>query len=195
MDANKKLILAVLLGGLWTALAVWQWRGMQEPVHVPLTNVSGQPASGSMGRLNAGGLRVNLGLLDAAKIQREATLTVRRNIFASPERDGAQQGGGQPGSPQVLDPNSVEALQQQAAAVELSQYRYLGFLRMADSRKRNAHMAILSKNEEVVVVKAGDRFDQRLLLKTITPESVVIRDTGARIEQTVPMSEEPTVEP
>jgi hypothetical protein len=148
-----------------------------------------------MGRLNAGGLRVNLGLLDAAKIQREATLTVRRNIFASPERDGAQQGGGQPGSPQVLDPNSVEALQQQAAAVELSQYRYLGFLRMADSRKRNAHMAILSKNEEVVVVKAGDRFDQRLLLKTITPESVVIRDTGARIEQTVPMSEEPTVEP
>jgi hypothetical protein len=195
MDVKRKPIVAAVLGMLWVSLAIWQWGGMEEPVRVPLTNVSGRLSSSTAGRPTTAGLRVNLELLDAAKAQREKAFTVQRNIFASPASGGAPQSGGDPGSLQALDPNSERALQQQAAMAELSQYRYLGFLRMADGRKRHAHMAVLSKNEEVVVAKVGDRIDQGLVLKTITPEKVVIRDTGTRIEQTVPLSEEPPVQP
>jgi hypothetical protein len=84
-------------------------------------------------------------------------------------------------------------LAQQMAVTELSQYRYLGFLRMGESRKKD--IAVLSKNEDVIVVKVGDHVDDHLILKTITPESVIIRDTGARIEQTVLLSEEPPLQP
>ncbi|MBH0191905.1 MAG: hypothetical protein HP492_09150 [Nitrospira sp.] len=49
---------------------------------------------------------------------------------------------------------------------------------------------MLSKNEEVMVGKVGDRVEEHLVLKAITPESVTIRHTGARIDQTVLLSEE-----
>jgi hypothetical protein len=195
MDAKRKLLAAVLLGLVWVAVAYWQWGAIQEPVHVPLVNVSGRPAASPIESPKAGGLRVQLELLDAAKTQREAAFMVLRNIFSASRGEGSLPGGSEAGSMQALDPNSEQALRQQAAAADLSQYRYLGFLRMADSRQRHAHMAVLSKNEEVVVVRAGDRFDQYLLLKTISPESVVIRHTGARIEQTIPLSEEPVLQP
>lgn len=196
MDANRKLVLAVALGVLWVGLAVWQWSVIPEPVHVPLANVSG-PAVVSMaaGKPSESGLRVNLELLDAAKAGREAAFTAPRNIFAVPHLEGRFQGATDAGPLQAMDPNAELALQQQAAQAELSQYRYLGFLRMADSRNRHAQMAVLSKNEAVVVVKVGDRFDERLILKTLTPDSVTIRDTGARIDHTVPLSEESVVVP
>ena len=195
MDANRKPLAAVLLGVIWAALVYWQWGTAQEAAHVPLVHTSGPPASSPIDRPKAGGLRVNLELLEAAKTQRDAAFVVLRNIFSSSRGDGVPPGGSDAGSVQALDPSSEQALQQQAVAAELAQYRYLGFLRMADSRRRHAHMAVLSKNEEVVVVKAGDRFDQHLLLKTITPESVVIRDTGTKIEQTIPLTEEPVPQP
>jgi hypothetical protein len=94
-----------------------------------------------------------------------------------------------------MEPVSEEIVAQQAAAVELAQYKYLGFLRMSEGRNRNKDVAVLSKNEEVVVVKVGDRVEDHLVLKAITPESVTIRDTGARIEQTLPLSEEPAPQP
>jgi len=90
-----------------------------------------------------------------------------------------------------LGPVSDQALLQQAAVVELAQYRYLGFLRVGESRKKNKDIAVLSKNEDVVVVKVGDHVEEHLVLTAITPESVTIRDIGTRIDQTVPLSEEP----
>jgi hypothetical protein len=90
-----------------------------------------------------------------------------------------------------LGPTPEQALLQQAIATELAQYRYLGFLRVGESRKKNKDVAVLSKNDEVVVVKVGDHVDDHLVLKAITPESVTIRDTGSLIDQTVPLSEEP----
>lgn len=190
MDRSRKLVLAVLLGALWAALAVWQWGAWQEPMRVPLAHVSGPPASASQRGTTPVGLRVRLELLDTAKSQRETAFSAPRNIFAvlRPEGAGAA-------AREILDPTSDQALLQQAAAAELSQYRYLGFLRMADQKQRQADMAVLSKNEEVVVVKVGDRFDHRLVLKAMTREEVTIRDIGARIEQTVPLSNEVQPQP
>jgi hypothetical protein len=195
MDARQKTILAALLGLIWTGLVLWQWGTFEEPARAPLTNVSGLPASGQGIREKTQGIRVNLGLLAAARTQREATFTAPRNIFAVPRSDGTLPVGGEaiPAVPAAAV--SDQTLAEQAAAVELAQYRYLGYLRMSEGRNRKKDVAVLSKNEEVMVVKVGDRVEDHLVLKAITPESVTIRDTGARIEQTLPLSEESPPQP
>lgn len=191
MDAKRKTILAAVLALMWAGLAVWQWGTLKEPVRVPLTNVTGPASSGQLTKAKTSGLRVNLELLVSARTQREATFTAPRNIFAVPSPDGTLPVGNEAAQVIEQDPASEQALLEQAAVAELAQYRYLGFLRMGENRKKNKDIAVLSKNEDVVVVKVGDHFEQHLVLKAITPESVTIRDTGARIEQTVPLSEEP----
>ncbi|MBI3357543.1 MAG: hypothetical protein HY038_12390, partial [Nitrospirae bacterium] len=137
------------------------------------------------------GLRVNLELLASARTQREATFTAPRNIFAVPRPDGTLPVDNEAAQVNQQNPVSEQASLQQAAAAELSQYRYLGFLRMGETRKKNRDIAVLSKNDDVLVVKVGDHVEDHLVLKAITEESVTIRDTGARIDQTVPLSEEP----
>lgn len=188
MEPRHKTILAALLGLSWIGLATWQWGMFQEIPRVPLANVSGSPASAHAARGKASGLRVNLALLASATTQREATFTTPRNIFAVPRPDGTLSVGTD--SQVAVEPISAQAVAQQAAAVQLAQYRYLGFLRMTEGRDRNKDVAVLSKNEEVVVAKVGDRVEDHLLLKAITPDSVTIRDIGAQIEQTLLLSEE-----
>jgi hypothetical protein len=195
MDAKTKSILAAALILLWGGLAVWQWGAFKDPVRVPLTNVTGPASSGQHMKAKASGLRVNLELLASARTQREETFTAPRNIFSlsGPDRTLPVTNQSTPvGGP---DQTPEQALLQQAAEVELAQYRYLGYLRMGESRKYNKDVAVLSKNEDVVVVKVGDHVEEHLVLKAITPESVIIRDTVARIDQTVPLSEEPPVQP
>lgn len=194
MDANRKALLAATLGLAWVGLAFWQWGAFKEPVRVPLTNVTGPVSAGQLTKMKTGGLRVNLELLASAHTQREATFTAPRNIFAVPSPDGTLPVANGSAQLSQQEPVSEQALLQQAAAAELAQYRYLGFLRLGESRKKNKDIAVLSKNEEVMVVKVGDRVDQHLVLKAITPESVTIRDTGTRIDQTVPLSEETPVQ-
>ena len=193
MDPKRKAVLATVLVVVWVGVALWQWGALEEPVHVPLTNVTGPASSGQLTKAKgkASGLRVNLELLASARTQREATFTAPRNIFAVPSPDGTLPVSN--GTAQMSQQNQVseQALLQQAAAAELSQYRYLGFLRLGESRKKNRDIAVLSKNDDVVVVKVGDHVEDHLVLKAITAESVTIRDTGTRIDQTVPLSEEP----
>jgi len=191
MDAKRKTILAAVLVFVWMGLAVWQWGALKEPVRVPLTNVTGPASFGRLPKTKAGGLRVNLELLASTRTQREAIFTAPRNIFAVPGPDGTLPVGNE--APQVSEQDQTveQALLEQAAVVELAQYRYLGFLRMGEGRKKNTDIAVLSKNEDVLTVKVGDHVEEHLVLKAITPESVTIRDTGARIDQTVPLSEEP----
>lgn len=190
MDAKKKALLASVFGLVWVGLGVWQWGALKEPVRVPLTNVTGAASSGQLMKTKTSGLRVNLELLALARTQREANFTAPRNIFAVPSPDGTLPVANETAQVSQQDPASEQALLQQAAA-ELAQYRYLGFLRMGENRKKNKDIAVLSKNEDVMVLKVGDHVEEHLVLKAITPESVTIRDTGARIDQTVPLSEEP----
>ena len=190
MDAKKKTLLAFGLGSLWVGLAVWQWGVVKEPVRVPLTNTTGAASASQLHQAKASALRVNLELLASARTQREATFTAPRNIFAVPSPDGTLPIGNEAAQESAPNPASEQALLQQTAVAELAQYRYLGFLRLGESRKKNKDIAVLSKNEDVIVVKVGDHVEEHVVLKVITPESVTIRDTGARVEHTVLLSEE-----
>jgi hypothetical protein len=193
MDVKKKTILAASLIFLWAGLAVWQWRLLQEPVRVPLMNVTGHPSVGRQMETGRAGLHVNLDLLASTGLQRQATFTVSRNIFAVPSPDGTFPAGNAPASQN--QPSASETLAQQEDASELEQYQYLGFLRVGENRRKNKDIAVLRKDNVVLVVKVGDRVDDHLILKAIDSESVTIRNTGTHVDQTVLLSEDSSEEP
>ncbi len=190
MEGKNKLLLAGLLALVWVGLAVWQWVTWKEPMHVPLTNVTGAAPSGRQGGPKSSDLRVNLELLASARSEREGTFTAPRNIFSLSGPDRILPAVNETAADLVSPIPPEEALLQQAVAMEVGQYRYLGFLRTGVGAMKKKDLAVLSKNEEVVVARVGDRVENHLVLKKITPDSVTIRDTGTNIDQTVPLSEE-----
>jgi hypothetical protein len=189
MDAKKKTILAASLILLWAGLAMWQWRLLQEPARVPLTNVTGHPSAGRHAETGKAGLHVNLDVLASTGLQRQETFTTPRNIFSVPRPDGSFAAGSTPVSGN--QPSAIaESLTQQQDELELEQYRYLGFLRVGETHRKNRDVAILRKDDEVLVLKVGDHIDDQRILKAIDSESVTIRNTGTHMDQTVLLSEE-----
>jgi hypothetical protein len=193
MEARNKMILATSLIVLWVGLAAWQWRFMEEPARLPLTNITGFASSGHQVERMGNSWRVNLGLLASAGFQREARFTAPRNIFAVPRPDGSLPLSQSLALENAQESVSNEIVAEQVEAEESAQYRYLGFLRMGESRQKNNAMAVLRKNDEVMMLKVGDHVDNHLILRAITAESVTMRDTETRIDKTVLLSEE-TVE-
>ncbi|WHZ29021.1 MAG: hypothetical protein OJF51_003821 [Nitrospira sp.] len=194
MDAKKKTILAACLILLWVGLAVWQWRLLQEPVHVPLTNVTGHPSVTQRVEAERASLRVNLDLRASTALQRQATFTVPRNIFAVPRPDGTFAAGDVSTSVNPPASNSTEISTQYENTLESEQYRYLGFLRVDARRRKDTDIAVLKRDGEVLVLRIGDRVDDHLILKAINSESVTIRNVGTHRDQTVSLSEESSAE-
>lgn len=200
MTHQKKQILAAVLILLWGGVAFWQWKSWEEPVHVPLTNVTGSATVGQSVATKGAGTRVKIELLASADAQRKATFTTPRNIFAVPTPEGTlpvPPGQGvenrpEPGVENRQPPVSEKTVQQQMTEAQVSPYRYLGFLRMGDNRQRD--MAVLGKDDEVMVLKVGDRVEEHLVIKAITSESVTFHDTATRVTQTVPLSDDIPVE-
>jgi hypothetical protein len=191
MDGKKKAVLAASLVFLWAGLAVWQWRLLQEPVRVLLTNVGGLPSAGR--HLDAKSLQVHLDLLASTGLQRQTSFTVPRNIFALPNTDGTLQAVNDPSS--VNQPSvAAETVVQQNEGLKHEQYRYLGFLRVGEGRRGHTDIAVIKKEDEVLVLNVGDRIESHLVLKAINSESVTMRNTGTREDLTVPLSEEPPEE-
>lgn len=191
MVMRNKSSIAVVLFLLWGGMAVWQWGFLEEPVRVPLTNVTGPAASGRQADGRRGGLHVALDLLSATGIRREATFVTPRNVFAGPSAEGTLPSTTDAVPVSQEGASSTEGITEQAGAMESGQFRYLGFLRMGEGRGRNQDMAVLSKDDEVLILKVGDRIDRHLVLKAISSERVILRDSGTRVDQTVVLSEEP----
>ena len=193
MTGDRKKILALIaLGLLWGGLLARHWLTEAEPVRVPLTNVTGLGSTARSVRAPAGGLQVQLDLLAAARTQREMTFTAPRNIFALPRLDSQLTGAPiQEGNELSAD----EAARQQAVLAALAQFHYLGFIRMEEDRRSNAALVVLPRNDDVHVVRAGQIVEDQVIVKTITPESVTLQDRASRLEQMVPLSEEPPAHP
>jgi hypothetical protein len=189
MTTNQKKVMALAtLGLLWGGIIAWEWLALEEPVRVPLSNVSGPASTPRTLRGTVDRMHVQLDLLAAAKTQREMTFTTPRNIFALPRPDDsvavrANQPAPDPGSEQ-------EALRQQAVLAGLAQFHYLGFVRMEEGRRKNGELAVLTKNDDLHVVKIGETVEDHVVVKAITQESVTLQDRQSRVEHTVLLSEE-----
>jgi hypothetical protein len=113
MTMNQKKVAAlVALGLLWGGILAWEWLTVEEPVRVPLTNVSGPASTPRAHRGTVDGLHVQLDLLAAARTQREMTFTTPRNIFASPRPDDSEAARA---NQSAYDPGSEQALHRQVS--------------------------------------------------------------------------------
>ena len=189
---QKKVVTLATIGLLWGGILAWEWMAAEEPVRVPLTNVSGPASTPRARRGTVDGLYVQLDLLAAARTQREMTFTPPRNIFAPPHPDDS---GVAHANRSDLDSGSEQALRQQEALAGLAQYHYLGFVRMEEGWRNKNELAVLTKNEDLHVVRAGDTVEDHVVVKVITQESVTLQDRRSRVEHTVLLSEEAPVQP
>ncbi|MGE0471471.1 MAG: hypothetical protein AB7L09_23915 [Nitrospira sp.] len=183
------MMLALSLILLWGGVAAWQWRFTEEPARLPLTNMTGPASLSRQAEGMRSSRRVNLGLLASAGIQREASFTTPRNIFAVPRSDGSLPLSQGPALENQQESVAHEVVVEQVQE-ESAQYRYLGFLRIGESRQKSDAMAVLRKDDEVMVLKIGDYVDSHVILRAINAESVTLRDTDTRMDKTVLLSEE-----
>jgi len=193
MTTNQKKIAAlVALGLLWGGIIAWEWLAVEEPVRVPLANVSGPASTPRATRGTVDGLHVQLDLLAAARTQREMTFTLPRNIFAPPRPDDS--GVARANQPE-FDPEAEQALRQQEVLAGLAQFHYLGFVRMEEGWRKKGELAVLTKNDDLHVVRTGETVEDHVVVKAITQESVTLQDRQSRVEHTVLLSEEAPVQP
>ena len=193
MTTNQKKIAAlVALGLLWGGIIAWEWLAVEEPVRVPLANVSGPASTPRATRGTVDGLHVQLDLLAAARTQREMTFTLPRNIFAPPRPDDS--GVARTNQPE-FDPEAEQALRQQEVLAGLAQFHYLGFVRMEEGWRKKGELAVLTKNDDLHVVRTGETVEDHVVVKAITQESVTLQDRQSRVEHTVLLSEEAPLQP
>ncbi|HEV8619502.1 MAG TPA: hypothetical protein VGQ79_00590 [Nitrospiraceae bacterium] len=189
---QKKIAALVALGLLWGGIIAWEWLAVEEPVRVPLANVSGPASTSRATRGTVDGLHVQLDLLAAARTQREMTFTLPRNIFAPPRPDDS--GVARANQPE-FDPEAEQALRQQEVLDGLAQFHYLGFVRMEEGWRKKGELAVLTKNDDLHVVRTGETVEDHVVVKAITQESVTLQDRKSRVEHTVLLSEEAPVQP
>lgn len=193
MTTNQKKIAAlVALGLLWGGIIAWEWLAVEEPVRVPLANVSGPASTPRATRGTVDGLHVQLDLLAAARTQREMTFTLPRNIFAPPRPDDS---GVARANQSEIDPEAEEALRRQEVLAGLAQFHYLGFVRMEEGWRKKGELAVLTKNDDLHVVRTGEKVEDHVVVKAITQESVTLQDRQSRVEHTVLLAEEAPVQP
>ena len=188
---HKKITALVGLGLLWGGIIGWEWLTVEEPVRVPLTNVSGLASVPRPTRGRVDGLQVQLNLLAASRTQREITFTPPRNIFALLRTDAS--GAASANGPEV-DAGSEQALRQQAALAGLALFHYLGFVRSEEVSRKEGEMAVLTKKDDLHVVRTGETVEDHVVVKAITQESVTLLDPQSRVEYTVLLSKEAPLE-
>jgi len=193
MTTNQKKVAAlVALGLLWGGILAWEWSTMEEPVRVPLTNVRGTASTPQARRGTVEGLRVQLDLLAATRTQREMTFTPPRNIFAPPRSDNS---GAAYANRSEFDAGSGQALRQQATLAGLEKFHYIGFVRMEEGWQKKGDLAVLTKDDDLHVARAGETVEDHVVVKVITQESVTLQDRRSRVEHTVLLSEETPIQP
>jgi len=192
MTNHKKIAVLVALGLLWGGILAWEWLTLAAPVRVPLTNVSGSTTTPRAIHGTLEGLHVQLDLLAAARTQREMTFTTPRNIFALPRPIDS---GGTRASQPEIDPGSEQARGQEAALAGLAQFHYLGFVRMEEGWRKQGELAVLTKNDDLHVVRTGETVEDHVVVKAITQESVTLHDRQSRVEHTVLLSEDAPLQP
>jgi len=190
MTNQKQLLVMLALGGVWVGLLMWRLVSTEEPARAPLVHVTGQAAHQTVAQGKRGAtLRVDLDLLAASRTQREATFATPKNIFSLARTEGPQTASSEPPLPVNRPLTTEEQLSQQATAADLAQFRYLGFFYLGSLRREGREIALLVKNEDLHIVRAGEIIQQRVLVKSITPTAVTLQETHSLVEQTVPLAE------
>ncbi len=190
MDRKKQLLIVLLLG--WVALIVYRVATHEPQRHAPLTFKKGMTAASLVSRgpstPKTSPLKVRLDLLNR---DREPQLKVARNLFAPLERP-------RPPTPPPPPPPSVEAppppppppqpspeeIAAQQARLEMSQFRYLGYL----NRPSGRHEAFLARGSELFIARQGEAVAGSIRLVEVTPASAVLEEERTTVRVTLTLS-------
>ena len=191
---RKQILLLIILGAVWVVLLGWQVFRSEEPNHVPLKNTTGIATPAQRSKKASSEFHVHLELLAATSGQRETTFMTPRNIFASLTPAGASAGEGSSNpdqeSPDLRLPTPAEE-KRLAAAAELNQFRYLGFLRVGSHAGQGKNVAVLMKNDDLLLVRAGETIERQVVVRSIDPEGITLQHLRSKLVQIVPAAEEP----
>ena len=190
---RKQILLLVILGAVWVVLLGWQLFRSEEPTGVPLKNTTGIATPAQRSKKASSEFHVHLELLAATSGQRETTFTTPRNIFASLTPSGSSAGeASNPDqeSPDLQLPTPAEE-KKLAAAAELNQFRYLGFLRVGSHAGQGKNVAVLMKNDDLLLVRAGETIERQVVVRSIDPEGITLQHLRSKLVQVVPAAEEP----
>jgi len=204
---NRRAQWMVLLG-LGVVCSILLIRLFAEPdrAHVPLTYVSGTRLHVEGGRSQpTAALKVNVALLAAGRLRAEEELIRPKNIFAPLQIQKAPpakktsvplvKAPPVPAPPPVVVPTvpppptpeelatQARIMAEQAALMELGQFRYLGYL-----SRQGREDAFLTKGKDMHIVKIGDAIEQRIVVRLITPTAVTLRESQSGVEKTVPLT-------
>jgi hypothetical protein len=125
------------------------------------------------------------------RTQREITFTPPRNIFAPPRTVAS--GAVSVNRPEV-DADSEQARRRQAALAGLALFHYLGFVRVEEVLPKKGEMAVLTKKDDLHVVRTGETVEDHVVVKAITQESVTLLDRRSRVEHIVLLSKDAPLE-
>ena len=196
MTEERKKLLMIGLMGLWGLVLLWRFFGVEEPARAPLKYVTGQAAPRE-GAVPGGGLQVSSldQIIPSGKKSMEFTkpknilapLTMREEQSASRPRVAARRAPRQglaglmppvTAPPPPPPPPSPEELAAQAGREELSRYRYMGYL-----ARQGRNQAVLAKEQKLHIVWTGETIEGRVVVKTITPTAVTLKEMPSQVEQ------------
>lgn len=187
---RQKVLLTILAGMLVLALA-YAFRATPRQTKISAavarTPAAAVPAKGAHGSATADELRVRLELLTR---QDGTSPDFKRNIFHFRQPEPKPLPISPPTPPPAMD--TAPTLATEEVQRELARFTFLGFL-----LKEGVRTIFLSANEEIFVVKKGDRFgnNRRFLVAELTPEKLTIRQDDDPRPIIVPLVEQaPLVE-
>ena len=125
--------------------------------------MTGQSAHQTVAQGKTGAsLRVDLDQLVASRTQREGTFATPKNIFSLARSGEPRTESSEPQLPVNRPLTTEEELSQQVTAADLAQFRYLGFFYLGSLRQEGREIALLVKNEDLHIVRAGEIIQQRV---------------------------------
>ena len=184
---NKPQLLTVLVV-LWLAILGYRLVTHEPQKTAPLTYTKGSTASVAVAKVGDPKLRVRLDLLNSSG---QSSVGTPRNIFAPvqvyhppPPLPPPPSKSALPEPPPLPPPPSPEELAAQSARTELAQYKYLGYI----NRGGKDFVFLARGNELFDAVGRGGTLAGGIVIKEITPSSVILLEPQTRIEATVALS-------
>ena len=211
MSTSLQRYLLLGLGAIWCVLILTRILTAEESQEVPLTFVSGKPAT----KTRAGVVTFDPWQVKQASVQaREMPAEPKKNIFAplgesttvgtstiaakrttrAPSAPSLQEVAAvEPVAPPGPTPEEVaeqaarqqEELQLKQVREQMGQYRYLGYL-----NQQGVHKAFVGKGKDIYILRKGDKLDGKFLVASIDPTAVKLKEPTTSLEASIDLTKE-----
>jgi hypothetical protein len=207
MSSSLQRYVLLGLGGVWCVLILMHILTAEAPQEVPLTFVSGKPATKTRAAVGApdpwqvkrvstqarempdGPKRNIFAPLGGSTVVGATTIVAKRSKQATPALSPLQMVAVfAPTAPPAPTPEELaeqaarqqKELTQQEVREQMRQYRYLGYLDQQGVQK-----AFVGKGTSIYIIRKGDKLDGKFLVASIDPATVKLREATTSLETSI----------